>query len=96
MENKANAGTPQRFCQCCGMPLGDSSLYSKEPDGTVNTDYCKWCYADGAFTYTDKDTLLDFLLGHMPNPQNMPDDVRRMQYDAFLSELKHWKTSQQQ
>ena len=40
-------GSPRQLvCQCCGMPLEDSVL-SKEPDGSFNEDYCKWCYADG-------------------------------------------------
>ena len=34
------------------MPLEDASL-SKEPDGTFNESYCKWCYADGQFAYTN-------------------------------------------
>ena len=43
-------GAPrQLFCQCCGMPLDDSSI-SREPDGTFNEDYCKWCYHEGEFT----------------------------------------------
>ena len=44
-------GSPRHLiCQCCGMPLDDSSI-SKEPDGTFNEEYCKWCYAEGKFTY---------------------------------------------
>lgn len=44
-------GSPrQLICQCCGMPLDDSTI-SKEPDGTFNEEYCKWCYTDGKFTY---------------------------------------------
>ena len=47
-------GSPrQLICQCCGMPLDDTTL-SRETDGTFNEDYCKWCYADGKFTYTKK------------------------------------------
>ncbi len=42
-------GSPRTLiCQCCGMPLDDSTV-SKEPDGTFNEDYCQWCYADGWF-----------------------------------------------
>ena len=42
-------GTPrQLICQCCGMPLEDG-ITSREPDGSYNEDYCKWCYAEGAF-----------------------------------------------
>ena len=85
-------GSPQTlYCQCCGMPLSDDSMISHEPDGTFNQDYCKWCYADGQFAYKDKDSLLDFLLSHMPNPDNQPDAERRKLFDSHLSQLKHWR-----
>ena len=73
------------------MPLNEDSMISKEADGSFNEDYCKWCYNDGRFAYDSKDSLLDFLISHMPNPENLPDDQRRMQYDGYLSQLKHWK-----
>ena len=85
-------GSPRALvCQCCGMPLGEDGMISREPDGSFNEDYCKWCYADGAFTYKSKDALLDFLMGHMPNPENLSDETRRSSYDGYLSGLKHWK-----
>ena len=85
-------GSPrQLFCQCCGMPLSEDSMISREPDGSYNEEYCKWCYTDGAFAYESKDALLDFLISHMPNPENAPEEVRRSQYDLYLSQLKHWK-----
>ena len=85
-------GTPrQLICQCCGMPLNDDSMVSREPDSSFNEDYCKWCYTDGAFAYTSKDSLLDFLISHMPNPENAPEELRRIQYDQYLSQLEHWK-----
>ena len=34
-------GSPrQLICQCCGMPLDDSTI-SKETDGSFNEGYCK-------------------------------------------------------
>lgn len=85
-------GSPrQLFCQCCGMPLNDDGMISKETDGSFNEGFCKWCYADGKFTYTDKEALLDFLVSHMPNPENLNDEERRKQYDGYLSTLRHWK-----
>lgn len=78
-------------CQCCGMPLTGEDLFSREKDGSLNKEYCKWCYADGQFAYADKSSLLDFLLAHMPNPDGTPDAERRAAYDGFLSGLKHWK-----
>ena len=80
----------QLFCQCCGMPLTEE-LFSREPDGSVNEDYCKWCYADGKFAYDSKEKLLDFLMEHVPNTEDIPDDERRAAYDGYLSQLKHWK-----
>ena len=84
-------GAPrQLICQCCGMPLEDG-ITSREPDGSYNEDYCKWCYAEGAFAYQSKEALLEFLLAHMPNSENTPENERRVQFDTYLSQLKHWK-----
>ncbi|MDO5345418.1 MAG: zinc ribbon domain-containing protein [Lachnospiraceae bacterium] len=85
-------GTPrQLICQCCGMPLNEDDLISREQDGSYNEDYCKWCYADGKFAYQSKESLLDYLVSHMPNPDNLKDEDRRGQFDLYLSQLKHWK-----
>ena len=85
-------GSPrQLICQCCGMPLSEDNMISREPDGSYNEEYCRWCYSDGAFAYESKDALLEFLISHMPNPENTPEEVRKSQYDQYLSQLKHWK-----
>lgn len=85
-------GAPrQLICQCCGMPLNEDSLISRERDGSFNEDYCKWCYADGAFVYPSKEALIDFLVAHMPNPENSGEEGRRARFDVYLSQLKHWK-----
>ena len=84
-------GSPNKLiCQCCGMPLEDD-IIGRNKDGSMNEEYCKWCYADGKFTYKDKDSLLDFLVSHMPNPDNQSDVERRRLYDSHLSMLKHWR-----
>lgn len=85
-------GSPRLlFCQCCGMPLNEDDMVSREPDGSFNEDYCKWCYAEGKFVYESKDSLLDFLVSHMPNPDGLSEDERRDYFDRQLSGLKHWK-----
>nr|WP_330393607.1 zinc ribbon domain-containing protein [Butyrivibrio fibrisolvens] len=30
------------------MPLEDS-IIGRNKDGSLNEDYCKWCYADGTY-----------------------------------------------
>ena len=85
-------GSPRQLvCQCCGMPLSEDGMISREPDGSFNEDYCRWCYADGDFAYKSKAALLDFLIAHMPDPDNTPEEQRRILYDGYLSQLKHWK-----
>ena len=40
-------GSPRKLvCQCCGMPMDDAIL-GRHADGSLNEDYCQWCYADG-------------------------------------------------
>ena len=83
-------GSPrQLICQCCGMPLDDTSL-SREPDGSFNEDYCKWCYADGQFAYQDLQTLTDFLVEHMSN-ENWSAEQARAYFEAQLPQLQHWR-----
>ncbi|MBQ7183556.1 MAG: helix-turn-helix domain-containing protein [Clostridia bacterium] len=85
-------GSPrQLYCQCCGMPLTEDSLLSREKDGTINEDYCKWCYTDGKFMYVSKDQLIDFIIAHIPDPAGTPDEDRRSFLGSQLSALKHWK-----
>ena len=85
-------GSPRTLvCQCCGMPLTEDGMISRETDGTFNEDFCTWCYAGGQFAYATKDALLDFLLAHTPNPEGTPEEELRRLYDEYLSRLKHWK-----
>ena len=83
-------GAPRKLiCQCCGMPLEDS-LLSREPDGSFNEDYCKWCYTDGQFAYQDLQTLTDFLVEHMSN-ENWSAEQARAYFEAQLPQLQHWR-----
>ncbi len=83
-------GAPkQLICQCCGMPLEDGIL-SREPDGTINEDYCRWCYTDGKFAYSSLESLTEFLVGHMAGEQ-WPEDQVRAFCETQLPRLEHWK-----
>ena len=80
-------GSPrQMFCQCCGMPLEDG-IISREPDGAMNEEYCKWCYADGQFVYASMDQLIDFMAEHSPFPR----EQARVYFQKELPKLNHWK-----
>ena len=83
-------GSPrQLYCQCCGMPLDDTTI-SKDPNGDFNEDYCKWCYHDGEFTYKSKEQLIDFCVEHMAS-EAWPKEQVRAHMEAVVPTLKHWK-----
>ena len=83
-------GTPRKLiCQCCGMPLEDS-IISKEIDGVFNEDYCKWCYAEGEYTYKNMDDLIDFCINHMSNEHFSPEQVSSYMKE-LLPKLNYWK-----
>lgn len=84
-------GSPrQLICQCCGMPLEDTSI-SREADGFFNEEYCKWCYADGEYMYHDMDNLIDVCVQNMASEAFSPEQVRAYMKD-LLPKLDYWKT----
>lgn len=83
-------GSPRDLiCQCCGMPLDDASI-SREPDGAFNEAYCKWCYANGEFTYASLEQLTEYLCAHMSG-ENWPPEQARAYFETRLPQLDHWK-----
>ena len=84
-------GSPRKLiCQCCGMPLEDDEIISRDADGTLNEDYCKWCYADGTYTYGNMDDLIDVCVGHMVN-ENFSEEQARAYMKHILPKLDYWK-----
>ena len=87
-------GSPQKLiCQCCGMPLQDE-IIGKDKDGTPNENYCKWCYADGTYTYSDLDDLIDVCIPHMVN-ESFSEEQARAYLKQMLPQLDYWKRYEQ-
>lgn len=83
-------GAPrQLICQCCGMPLEDE-IISRNKDGSLNEDYCQWCYADGTYTYSDMDTLIDVCIPHMTK-EGFTEAQARAYMKEKLPQLDYWK-----
>jgi len=83
-------GSPRQLkCQCCGMPLEDS-IISREKDGTLNEEYCQWCYADGTYTYSDMDDLIEICIPHMVN-KDFSEEQARAYMKQMLPTLDYWK-----
>ena len=83
-------GSPRKLvCQCCGMPLEDA-IISRNKDGSLNEDYCQWCYADGTYTYSDMDDLINVCVRHMVG-ENFTEEQARAYMKQILPTLDYWK-----
>ena len=83
-------GSPRKLiCQCCGMPL-DDSVIGRDKQGSLNEDYCKWCYADGEYTYSNMDDLIDVCVEHMVS-ENFSEEQARSYLKDALPKLDYWK-----
>ena len=91
----------QKICQCCAMPI-DESTFGTEADGSKNEEYCHYCYADGKFT---KDCTMDEMIEHnlkYLDEFNKDSEVKysveeaRATMKEFFPQLKRWKNKQEQ
>ena len=84
-------GEPRKLiCQCCGMPMEDDEQISHNRDGSLNEAYCKWCYADGTYTYSDMDDLIDVCVKNMVNEQFTEEQAHSYMRE-LLPKLDYWK-----
>ncbi len=83
-------GAPKQLvCQCCGMPMEDE-IVGLNSDGTLNEDYCKWCYADGTYTYSNMDDLMDVCVKNLVK-EGFTEEQARAHMKAILPTLDYWK-----
>ena len=83
-------GSPNKLiCQCCGMPLEDE-IIARNKDGSMNEEYCKWCYADGTYTYNDMDDLIKVCIPHMVK-EGFNEEQARTYMKNMLPNLDYWK-----
>ena len=71
------------------MPLEDE-IIGRNKDGTLNEEYCKWCYADGTYTYSDMDDLIEICIPHMAS-EGFTEEQTRDYMKQLLPTLNYWK-----
>ena len=90
-------GQLPQFCQSCGMPLTTDEDCGHNADGSINFDYCKYCYEDGKFL---QECTMGQMIDHcaqfvdevnkmMPEPMTQ-EQYKQMMYGYFPL-LKRWK-----
>ena len=87
----------QKICQSCGMPMMAEEQFGTNDDGSVNTEYCTYCYQDGAFTgnYTMNEMIdhnLEFLDEFNKDVERpFTREEARAEMRKFFPTLKRWK-----
>lgn len=86
-----------RFCQSCGMPITEIELYGTNANGSLNDDYCIYCFRDGRFT---EDLTMDQMIDHCllyldefnkESDERLDRNEARKQMLGFFPLLKRWK-----
>lgn len=83
MENK--------ICQSCGMPLTNRKVLGTNKDGTINEDYCKYCYDKGEFI--DNVSMEEYIemCSEFGAQAGMTNEQMREYCATLFPTLKRWK-----
>lgn len=86
--------TPKDPCQSCSMPLSkDPNRGGTHSDGTLSTEYCSFCYQDGAFI--EPDITVEMMVNKVDSKlQEMwiPGFMRKW-FTNGIPNLKRWSNS---
>ena len=83
MENK--------ICQSCGMPITSNEQLGTNKDGSINYDYCKYCYINGEFI--DKVTMQEYIemCSKYGFQAGMTNEEMKKYCMKLFPTLKRWK-----
>ncbi|MCL2522756.1 MAG: hypothetical protein FWE36_07870 [Erysipelotrichales bacterium] len=78
------------FCQSCFMPIDDFLKFGTEADGTINNDYCCFCYKNGKFT--TEQTFEQFVEANIPfwRDNNLNNEEAKQCILTIFPTLKRW------
>lgn len=86
----------QKFCQSCGMPLNSTEDHGTNKNGSLNDDYCTYCFKEGSFT---EDLTMDEMIVHCAqftdefnkdSPQKITKEEAIAQMKIYFPKLKRW------
>ncbi|MFC4306810.1 zinc ribbon domain-containing protein [Cohnella boryungensis] len=86
-------GQEQLQCQSCGMPMPGVDVQGTDGSGNPVTDYCIYCYENGAFTQPDikVEEMVEFCVPFLAE-QGVEADAARRMLSMSLPSLKRWST----
>lgn len=82
----------ENICQSCGMNMGESD-YGTNADGSLNREYCKYCFAEGGFVKNQSleesiESCIPFLV--QDGTCKTEEEAREM-LKKEMPKLKRWK-----
>ena len=82
-----------KICQSCAMPMATSDLYGTNADGSLNEDYCKYCYDKGEFLH--KVSMEEFIdmCSEFGEQAGMTNDEMKKYCAAVFPGLKRWQNN---
>lgn len=87
MDNKAR-------CQSCGMPIAEEfGNLGSEADGSLHSEYCRFCYSNGGFTNPDQtlEEMIRSSVENMTTDLQMPPERATALANSFIPTLKRWQ-----
>ncbi len=82
------------YCQSCSMPLGDNKeLYGTNSNGSINEDYCKYCFEEGKFTSDlSMEEMIEVCVPHViKSNDSVDEEMARKMMLTYFPKLKRWK-----
>lgn len=81
-----------KFCQSCGMPLTEDGQHGTNADGSLNQEYCSYCWKQGAFTWPQAtmEQMIDHCAPMMAQSGFTEEEARRRMQEWF-PQLERWK-----
>lgn len=81
----------EKICQSCGMPFTADDQFGHNKDGSVNADYCRYCYENGEFI--DKVSMEAYIdmCAQFGAQAGMTNDEMKTHCTELFPTLKRWK-----
>lgn len=79
-----------KICQSCGMPITSNDVLGTNKDGSINEDYCKYCYIDGNFV--DDVTMEEYIdmCSKYGSQAGMTNEEMKAYCTNLFPTLKRW------
>lgn len=89
----------ERYCQSCGMPMATDEFLGTNHDGSLNSDYCIYCFEEGEFNQNcTMDEMIDHCIGFLDDfnkdsehPITKEEAIANMK--KLFPTLKRWKNT---